>query len=65
MKFYCNHPNIMADQREYTLNAFSYMLTLGPMKKEDFLCVNTEKHDVAKYFETDQLMREQCSQSSV
>ena len=23
LKFYCNHPNIMANQKEFTLNAFS------------------------------------------
>ena len=47
LKFYCNHANIMANQKDYTLNDFSYMFMLGTMEKEDFLCVNTEKHDLA------------------
>ena len=58
LKFYCKHANILADQKEYTLNTFSYLLILGLMEKEDFLCVNVTKHEMVKYFDNNQLMRE-------
>ena len=47
-KFYCKLANILADQKKYTLNAFSYLLTLGNMEKRDFLCMNVTKHEMVK-----------------
>ena len=39
------------------LIAFSYVLTLGTLEHEDYLCINTEKHGNAKFFDTVDLMR--------
>ena len=33
------------------------MLTVGKLETEDYLCVNTEKHDRPKFFDTADLMR--------
>ena len=56
-RFYAKHYNILADQKEYTLALYRYMLYLGAMVKGDFLCVNQLKHDKVKVFDTELLMR--------
>ena len=56
-RFYAKNYNILADQREYTLALYRYMLNLGSLVKGDFLCVNQLKHDKVKVFDTEELMR--------
>ena len=56
-RFYAKHYNILADQKEYTLALYRYMLYLGAMVKGDYLCVNQFKHDKVKVFDTEVLMR--------
>ena len=56
-RFYAKNFNILADQRDYTLALYRYMLHLGSMVKGDFMCVNQLKHDKVKVFDTEELMR--------
>ena len=56
-KLYAKHYNILADEKEYTLALYRYMLYLGAMVKSDYLCVNQFKHDQVKVFDTEVLMR--------
>ena len=44
-KFYCEHFNILCNQKEYTVAVRCYMLSLGLMGKGDFLCINQDRHE--------------------
>ena len=57
-RFYAKHFNILADQRDFTLALYMYMLHLGSMVKGDFMFVNQLKHDKVKVFDTEELMRD-------
>ena len=56
-RFYAQNYNTLADQRDYTLALYRYMLYLGSLVKGDFLCVNQFKHDKVKVFDSELLMR--------
>ena len=45
-------------QRDYTIAAHKYLLSLGPMEKGDWLCVNLNKHTKCEKFNTEELKME-------
>ena len=56
-KFYGRHFNILSNQKEYTVAIYRYMMYLGVMEKGDYLCINQDRHDHVKQFDTEELMR--------
>ena len=56
-KFYCENYNILCNQKEYTVAVHCYMLSLGLMGKGDFLCVNQDRQEEYKQFDTEVEMR--------
>ena len=57
LKYYCKFSNILASQKDYTVAAYQYMLSLGVMAKGDFICVNHEVHSDYQGFDTELEMR--------
>ena len=67
-KFYAKHFNILCNQQEYTVAVHRYMLSLGLMGKGDFLCINQDRHEEYRQFDTEVEMRShwlECHQISL
>ena len=56
ISFTFDHP--VSSQKEYTVAAYKNMLSLGPMEKGDWLCINMDQHSGYKKFDTKELMQE-------
>ena len=50
--------NLLSSQREYTIAAYKYMLSLSPMDKGDHMCINMDQHNGYEKFNRESLMRE-------
>ena len=57
LKYYCKFSNILASQKDYTVAAYQYMLSMGGLAKGDFICVNHEVHSDYQGFDTELEMR--------
>ena len=57
IKYYAHKYNVLSNAEMFTRAVHRYQLFLGDMKAGDYLCVNLEKHDKVKSFESDQTMR--------
>ena len=42
LKYYCKFSNMLASQKDYTIAAYQYMLSLGVMAKGEFICVSEQ-----------------------
>ena len=58
IKYFAHKYNILSNPEQFTRAVHRYQLYLGDMKAGDYLCINLEKHDKVKSFDSEPIMRE-------